>query len=232
MNLRYFLDSTKSIKSFFYLSTNRRTFASINNNEEKKIIKFIVSDPISTIRNYIWGHLIRGYFKQDFHLKDFLEACPYAITQVVDILKSKQLDELDDVSSAECKRSLVNSWNKIDILQKRSLENLKVSDFSFIKPQIRMRMPKREDEDAEIPAFLNIKMLMIIGVDCLPWNEYLNNGSNNAQNKFIFSQSNIIRISSSRCILIFPAVFEREVTRYKEDTWKIEDLGSWPVPFK
>jgi len=207
-----------------------RSTGTDSKNQEQEMRPVFLPNPFLSLKNFLWGLMVRGYFKQEFDLKEFIAACPHAMGHVNSLLVEEDFDSLDNVMLSECKQSIIKQWSSLTTGQKESVEDTRVKDITFLNPEIRMRMPDKEDSEAEIPAHLNIKMEAVVNLLSSAWKDYLPNNFDEMPLGFISRSPMLAKISSERIFVAFTVAFEREVTKGKDDDWKITELGTWPVP--
>jgi len=217
---------------YMMLSCNPQTrnTSTDSKNKDQEMRPVFLPNPFVSLKNYLWGLMVRGYFQQEFDLKEFIAACPHAMTHVNSLLVEEDFDSLNSVMLNQCKQSIIKEWSSLSSDQKESVENTRVKDITFLNPEIRMRMPEKEDGEAEIPAHLNIKMEAVVNLFSPAWKDYLPNNFDEMPLGFVTRSPMLAKINSERCFISFTVAFEREVTRGKDDDWKITELGTWPVP--
>lgn len=209
----------------------KRNYTSDNNQKTtKKLRPVTLVSPFMAMKNFLWGVMVRGYFQPSFQLKEFMEACPHAMAQLINVLQDNDKDALDDLMTLECKQTLLRKWNLLDSEQTEQVKAMTAENFTFIAPKILMRMNDKDSED-KIPAFLNITMLMVVNIHAPSWKDYLPVGYEEKKVGFrMFEPPYVTKLLDNRCFVSFFTTFEREITKGTEENWKILNLGSWPIP--
>lgn len=197
----------------------------------KSIASWQIPNPYTSLHNWIFGVMVRGYYRQSFVLNDFLTACPYALLAVIERLTNREFEGITELMSQSCADKTVENWNKLDPAQQRIISNLNADDFFFKHPKIRMRMPEKKSGDVEVPSFLNIRMMLMYKVDHTMWREYFPKDIDlgDVSNKVLGEFKNPVKDALLMiCAQTFE--FEREVTKGVEGFWEIKDMGSFPIP--
>merc|ERR550534_2917221 len=138
----------------------------------KSIAAWQIPNPYTSFHNWIFSLMVRGYYKQEFSLADFLSACPHALISVIEHLKSEQYEKLRELMSRNCADKTIENWNKLSVAQQRIISNMTPGECFFKHPKIRMRMPEKKSSDVEVPSFLNIRMMLMHKVDYRMFEEY------------------------------------------------------------
>ena len=196
----------------------------------KSIAAWQIPNPYTSFHNWIFGLMVRGYYKQEFVLQDFLYACPHALIAVIDHLKNEQFEKLWELMSQSCANKAIDNWNKLTPAQKRIISNMTAKEYFFKHPKIRMRMPDKKSSDVEVPSFLNIRMMLMHRVDYRVWEEYFPKDIDlGVSDKVLGEYKNPVK-HALLAISAQSVEFEREVTKGVEGFWEIKDIGSFPIP--
>jgi len=197
----------------------------------KSIASWQIPNPYVSLQNWIFGMMVRGYYQQNFNLKEFLDACPHVLLSVVELLNNRNFEKVYDLMSQRCADKTIENWNKLNPAQQRTISNLSPDELFFKHPKIRMRMPESKSNDGEITSFLNIRMMLMYRVDRRLWSEYfpkdidLGDVSNKLLGEY---QDSVKHVFLMICAQTFE--LEREVTKGTDGFWEIKDMGTFPIP--
>jgi len=196
-----------------------------SSSENKRVIPITQMNPFVSLKNGAWSLMIKAYFQQDFDMEDFVETCPYAIEQLIYNMKNNEFHEMDDLMDHHKKVKLQRQWKKLDPLHKRHISRLTANEIHFVLPKILMRMPDKREGAEELPAFLNVKMIMMMEINWDIYKDHLDDLPKNPN----FKQPSLFKLVDGTPFLLYPVMFERQITRGQSDDWVVENLGVWPA---
>lgn len=193
-----------------------------------KLMKVIpLNGPIVGIKNWLIGFHVRNVLCQDFNLKSFLDACPYAVSSLCQVLNDKEVFALSDLMSMECSEKVCTEFNQLEQVQQRDLCDMDPELVIFVEPHLHL-VKKSNDV-----TLLQAKVMMVQYVDLQYWDEFMETSVkmkslNFDKPKESFKEAqNILNSISIQTVYL-----ERNVTKGAErSNWKFINMGHWPRPY-
>ncbi|CAK8684919.1 uncharacterized protein LOC143453092 [Clavelina lepadiformis] len=188
---------------------------------KEKIVIPTFPTPITSLRNWAFGWMVRKHFQPDFNLREFCELIPMMIHHIVRLLAQGNKDELKALAVSECLENLSGNWESLPASKKTLLESLEEDDFYWNYPKIKMLMENPVDNSEGITAIMHIEIYVFFFVDP---NEVDVEGWRKIKVPFMSSGA----MEMMKFPVIHRLLLKREVSKGVEDCWRLQECYDFP----
>ena len=218
--------SLRVCTSFKMLISGKRSFSNKEVLEKSvdfafRFIQRVPQNPRFLLQNWAIAMYVRHVLKQDFLLSTFLEACPFAVGKIVDILHKNQNEDLKSLMNERCYENIVMRWARLNVPQKRSMQNNPTS--IFLHPQLTLVKPSQTE------SILRIKLEMYQHFDLDIWENCIQQTKDDKMSNYPFD--NEIYKYLLKSMSINHLILERDVSVGIDSSWKFVSMQNWPLPF-
>nr|XP_026692441.1 uncharacterized protein LOC100186044 [Ciona intestinalis] len=202
------------------LNASRRSQCILQRTYSAKPKVMTIPSPITSVRNWAFGNMVRGYFNQEFNLKEFVAACPAVMTAIIDHLNNGDYEVLNNLMIKECCDETKSGWEVLSEEDKVKFSSSQEEEFHFFNPVLRMRMEQTGEDVPQLVAHLNIQLSMIYMAKLRDLAEVAQQKSKDTV------QVNVRNLVTGGTVK--KVEFEREVTREVDGSWMVLSLDQWP----
>nr|CAB3262971.1 uncharacterized protein LOC100186044 [Phallusia mammillata] len=176
--------------------------------------------PWINFQNMLFGVLIRGYFQQQFNLKEFMQFSPYALLSILEKLETKKFEELSELVENDCQKSILQNWESLSTTDKMELQKCEATDFYCFQPTLAMKIDVKQESELQAFLAINIKMTRL--------KHFMDNVQKTAE-QVVNSKINVyIANDKLKVPTVYYFSFVREMTKGVDGAWKMVECKDWP----